>query len=314
MNTGQVTHSTRAGGVGRAAARVPGSCGELAQGLIDGGHFLVSCPIDMYATASVHISEGSGRVFAPVHAPKASRAVALTLAHFRRSDVDASLRLYSPLPRGKGMASSTSDVSAAIAATATALGCRDEMPPEEIGRLALCIEPSDGLMLPGISIFDHKHGTVAETLGPPPRMRVAVLDFGGNVDTLEFNSVDRQDALQRLQPRFEEALALITRGIERGRAEDVAAGATLSAIANQEILFKPHLDVVLALADELGALGVTVAHSGTVIGVLFGDDAQLAENAALQIARRLPGVRQLYERRIVNGGVFPVEETEPWRP
>ena len=314
MDTAQVTHSIRAGGVGRAVARVPGSCGELAQGLIDGDYFLVSCPIDMYATASVEISQGCGRVFAPYHAPKAGGAVALTLAHFGRSDMDASLRLSSPLPRGKGMASSTADVSAAIAATAAALGHGDEMPPEEIGRLALSIEPSDGLMLSGISIFDHKHGTAARTLGPAPQMRVAILDFGGNVDTLEFNNVDRQDTLRRLQTRFEEAFTLIARGIEDGCAEDVAAGATLSATANQEILFKPRLDAVLTLADELGALGVNVAHSGTVIGMLFDDDARLSADAASQIPKRLPGIKHIYDRRIVNGGVFPVEETERWQP
>ena len=103
----------------------------------------------MYATATVEISRGSGRVFAPVHAPKARRAVALTLERVAHSDVDASLRLSSPLPRGKGMASSAADVSA-IAATAAALGYKDELTPEEIGRLALSIEPSDGLN-PGIS-------------------------------------------------------------------------------------------------------------------------------------------------------------------
>ena len=268
----------------------------------------------MYATASVEVSQGSGRVFAPSHAPKASRAVALTLAHFGCSYVDASLRLSSPLPRGKGMASSTADVSAAIAATAAALGHGDDMPPQEIGRLALSIEPSDGLMLPGISIFDHRNGTVAKTLGEVPPMRVVVLDFGGDVDTLEFNNVDRHDTLRRLQPRFEEALALIARGIEDGRAEYVAAGATLSATANQQVIYKPQLDVVMSLADELGALGVNVAHSGTVIGMLFDDDARLTADAASQIPKRLPGIRRIYDRRIVNGGVFPVEETERWQP
>ena len=93
------------------------------------------------------------------------------------------------------------------------------MPPSEIARIALLIEPSDGVMLPGIAKFDHRQGKVADTLGSPPPMRVVALDFGGSVDTLDFNSVNREDTLRRLQPTFEEALALITHGIESGRAK-----------------------------------------------------------------------------------------------
>ena len=292
---------------------MPGSCGELAQGLIDGNHFLVSCPIDMYATASVEVSAGTGRICVPPDAPKSRQAVELTLEHLGRSDMDVGLSLASSLPRGKGMASSTADVSASIAATAAALGVSDAMPAGEIARIALLVEPSDGLMLPGISMFDHRNGTIARTIGEAPPMRVVVLDLGGNVDTLEFNNVDREDTLRHLQPRFEDTLAMIVRGIEDGRAEDVAAGATLSAVANQGVLFKPQLEAVMSLAEELGALGVNVAHSGTVIGMLFDDDAELTEHAASFIRDQPLGVRQVYDRRIVNGGVCLVEEEVLWQ-
>ena len=287
---------------------MPGSCGEMAQGLIDGNHFLVSCPIDMYATASVEVSAGSGRVCAPMDSPKARQSIEQTLKHFGRPDLDVNLSLSSTLPRGKGMASSTADVSASIAATAAALGESDAMPPSEIARLSLTVEPSDGLMLPGISLIDHRHGTTARTIGETPPMRVVVLDFGGDVDTLEFNNVDREGTLRHLQPRLEEALAMIVRGTEEGRAEDVAAGATLSALANQHVLFKPQLDVVIRLVDEVGALGINVAHSGTVIGMLFDDDVALTENAVSHLRNSTLGVRQFYDRRIVNGGVCLVEE------
>ena len=288
--------------------------------MIDGDYFLVSCPIDMYATASVEVSPGGGRVHAPEDAPKARRAVELTLDHFGRPDVDARLSLSGPLPRGKGMASSTADVSAAIAATSTALGQSGTMPPSEIARLALLVEPSDGLMLPGISVFDHRSGTVARTLGEAPPMRVVVLDFGGNVDTLTFNRVDREETLQLLQSMFEEALALVTSGIEKGRVEDVAAGATISALANQRMLYKPLLDAVLNLADELGALGVNVAHSGTVIGMLFEDDEEATSGAAPKVRECLGGIRRVYDRRIVNGGVHSwmlseaPQEDARWQP
>ena len=246
---------------------------------------------------------------APADAPKARLAVAMTLDHFRRSDVDVTVRLSNELPRGKGMASSTADVSASIAATSAALGQSGDMLPSEIARIALLVEPSDGLMLPGISMFDHRNGTVTEILGEAPSMRVVVLDFGGNVDTLEFNSVSREHTLRRLQPQFEEALALVKLGVEVGCAEYIGAGATLSTIANQEVLDKPQLDYVLSVAPSLGSVGVNVAHSGTVVGMLFRDDAELVECASSCARKVMVGLENVYERRIVNGGAYLIEGT-----
>ena len=297
----------RADIIGKATARAPGSCGELVQGILHGDYFLISCPIDMYSSATVAVTPGSGRVSAPVDAPKSRQAVSLTLAHYGRHDLDVQLSLSSPLPRGKGMASSTADVSAAIAATAAALGTNVDISPTEIARLALQIEPSDGTMLPGIAMLDHKQGNIVKTLGSPPPMRVVVLDFGGDVDTLAFNGVNRDGALNRLQPDFEEALRLVEQGIRSSCAADIGAGASLSAVANQQLLYKPQLETVMRLADDVGAVGVNAAHSGTVLGMLFEDDNALAENAVSRAWETLFGIERIYNRRIVGGGVTTIE-------
>ena len=275
--------------------------------MIDGDYFLVSCPIDMYSTATVELTHGSGKVHAPEDAPKSRRAVELTLAHLGRSDVDVSLTLSSPLLRGKGMASSTADISASIAATAAALGEESVMQPREIAQLALLIEPSDGVMLPGISRLDHRHGKIAETLGTPPPMRVVMLDFGGTVDTLAFNRLNREDVLRRHRPSYEEIMTLITRGVERARPDEIAAGATLSAVTNQELLYKPQLDAVRRLAEYVGSLGVNVAHSGVIIGMLFENDPELTKYAVSRAWSELTGLRRAYDRRIVDGGVLSGE-------
>ena len=301
MRMTQTANITRA-----ATMRAPGSCGELAQGMVDGDYFLVSCPIDMHSTARVTLSPGDGRMDAPPDAPKSRQAVKLTLAHFGRDDVDARLRLSSQLPRGKGMASSTADVSATIvatAATAVALDATRDISPQTVAAIALRVEPSDSIMLPGIAVLDHKRGNIAETLGDPPPMRVVVLDFGGDVDTLAFNGVNRDGILREMQPEFEEALSLIRRGARNGSAADIGAGATRSAIANQRLLYKPQLDAVIRLADDAGAVGVNAAHSGTVLGMLFDDDDALAESAVSRAWETLFGIRRIYNRRIVSGGV-----------
>ena len=293
-----------------AMARAPGSCGELAQGMLDGSYFLVSCPIDMYSTATVEISPGSGRVTAPPDAPKSRRAVELTLARADRRDVDARLSLSSLIPRGKGMASSTADISASVTATVSAISPGAEISPDEIASIALRIEPSDSVMFPGIALLDHKSGSMMRTLGAPPPMRVVVLDLGGSVDTLAFNGVNRDRALNHLEAQFGEALSLIETGIRASNPVAIGEGATLSAVANQHLLYKPQLDAVLRLAEEVGAVGVNAAHSGTVLGMLFDDDDSLAENAVSRAWNTLFGIERIYNRRIVSGGITPVDMPE----
>ena len=60
---------------------------------------------------------------------------------------------------------------------------RHELLPSQISEIALDVEPSDGVMLPDIALFDHREGRIVRILSAPPLMRILVLDFGGNVDT-----------------------------------------------------------------------------------------------------------------------------------
>ena len=307
--------------MGRATARAPGSCGGLVQGTMDGAHFHVTCPIDRYATAAVELSDGgTGAVRGPLTGPKARRAVSLTLEALGRGGLDATVALEGSLPRGKGMASSTADVVAAAAATGAALGVR--LSPGQLAAIALRVEPSDGVMLGGIGLFDHRTGAIQRSLGPAPRMRVLVLDFGGTVDTVAFNEVDRFDALRRLEPRWREALDLVEEGVRAGDPYLVGEGATLSALTHDRVVPNPRLHEVLALSKSVGAVGVNVAHSGTVLGLLLGHSEERAHEAARRAWEALPGLRSVRPQRLVGGGCTIVDaEVQPdaaaaggWRP
>ncbi len=288
--------------IGTATAKVPGACGELVQGYIDGRHFHVTCPIDFYSTVRVELLPGSGRVVAPADCPKARRAVEAALAHLRRVDVDAKLSIESPLPREKGMASSTADVVGAIKATAAALG--KGLAPGDVALLAVSIEPSDGLMLEGIALFDHRTASLMESLGAPPPMRILILDFGGEVETLSFNAVDRSAQLAARESKWREALSLVRDGLRRGEAALIAQGATLSARTHQEIVPHPHFTDALAFAKKVDALGVNIAHSGTVIGLLFDDDAARVTRAEADARATLIALQKTYATRLI--GVQPM--------
>lgn len=293
---------------GRGVASVPGTCGELAQGMLDGTLVMVTCPIDLFATATVELSEGAGRVRGPAGSPKATRAVELLLARPGRNDVEARLHLESPLPRGKGMASSTADIVAAVGATAAALNT--ETTVRQQANLALAIEPSDGVMLPGIALFDHRYGRIAQSLGGPPGMRVLVLEFADALDTEAFNAVNRESELQLREAHFREALDLITAGLKNGDDEMIGRGATQNTVAYQEVLPKPQLPAVLALGRAAGAVGVNVAHSGTVLGLLFPEDSERADWAAEEAWKRLRNLTAVHNRRLIGGGIVPRHRRE----
>jgi len=300
-----MTSPVRAGAddvaVARGTAWAPGTGGELAQGGLDGTIVMVTCPIDLGSTATVELWDGSGSVDGPAHAPKARRAVALTLEFLGRGDVDARLSLETSLPRAKGMASSTADVAAAIGATAAALGT--SIDAQQQADLALAVEPSDGVMLSGIALFDHRGGQLARSLVQPPAMRVLALEFADEVDTQAFNAVDRRAELRSHVSRFREALDLITAGLADGDARLIGQGATLSSLANQAVLPKPQLTSVLDLAEAAGSVGVNVAHSGTVLGLLFAEDSDRIGWAERQAWTRLSDLVAVHACHVVGGGV-----------
>lgn len=293
-----------------ATALAPGSCGELVQGTLDGISFLVTCPVALYSRATVRLLPGHDEVMLSGQKgtggpwTKAEVALRKTLESMGLEGWGARVEIESRLPRGKGMASSTADVCAAIMAAGAGAG---RIPsPEEVARIALSVEPSDGIMFPGIALFDHVTGRVQSSLGDAPPLEVLVFDYGGEVDTIAFNNRKDLSTLNvAKEARVRQALSYIIEGIERRDPRSLGRGATMSALANQDILVKPGLeDVVYLATGTLGAVGVCVAHSGTVIGVLFEALSMDQETRARrEILKVCPGLSFLFHTRLTGGGI-----------
>lgn len=288
-----------------ATVWLPGTCGELVQGVIGGQPFLVSCPIDVYARVTVELASGVS-VVAPPDAPKAAAALRAALAYCGATALGGRLTLDSPLPRGKGLGSSTADVGGAIYATLRALGRQAD--PATVAALAVGVEPTDSSLFPGVALFDHRSGARCEPLGPAPPLDVVVVDEGGTVDTLAFNRRDAQAILAANEPQVREALALVRRGLVERRSDLLGRGATLSAQAHQRVLPKRWLDAVVDAATEAGAVGVVAAHSGTVLGALV-DPARAPTARVLAVLRAaVPAGAVLFICRLADGG------PRWWRP
>lgn len=278
--------------------KAPGSCGELVQGTINGVNFLITCPVDWYS--EVTVVPGDNMVHTE---PKTTAAVSKTFEYLKISG-NIDLTVDSDLPVGKGMASSSADISAACQAAALAVAGR-QLSCDEIADIALTIEPTDGIFYPGIIMFDHVAGKIRRYLGNPPPIAIAVFDVGGQIDTLAFNGREDLARLNQMkEPQVMAAVALVAKGLETGDASLIGQGATMSAVANQTILYKPCLEQVIHLSRDFGAVGICAAHSGTVLGVMFSATAMNGyEDCIKEIGRACSGVVYLKTVQLIAGGL-----------
>lgn len=291
----------------KATVRCPGSCGELVQGTTAGSNFLVTCPINLYSEVTVSLSSDPSSLWSAGN--KTVEAVHKTLEYLGESFEGIEVRVASELPVGKGMASSSADIAAACLATALAAGRTLDI--DEVCKIAIAIEPTDGIFSPGITMIDHVTGKTRHSLGEPPDITLAVLDAGGEVDTIDFNHRSDLAELNRSkEPEVLAALRLVEAGIQNRDSALLGAGATLSALANQRILFKPSLERIIEIAHSFGAVGVNAAHSGTVLGVLFETRAGADIDGCIRmICQECPDVRFFRTAQLVSGGLSVVKET-----
>ena len=279
--------------------RAPGSCGELVQGTINGKNFLVTCPIDLFSEVVLYPSDEAQHNAGA----KVMDAIERTFAYLGVAIDRYGVTVKTELLIGKGMASSSADISAACQAAALTVG--KSLTPDEIANIALSIEPTDGIFYPGIVAFDHIEGSIRQCMGMPPEMQIAVFDVGGEVDTVSFNQrVDLARLNKAKQEIVNEAYDLVAQGIAAGDCKLIGKGATLSALANQDILYKPCLETIIGVSSRYQAVGVNAAHSGTVVGVLFPASASPQITSCIRaITDACPDITYVRTVRLISGGL-----------
>ena len=287
----------------KVTVKAPGSCGELAQGTIDGEHFLITCPIDVYSEVTV----GTLDCMPSNVGNKVNTAINKTKQYLQVEGRHFEVKVKSDLPLGKGMASSSADISATCQSIALSVG--RALSPDEIADIALSIEPTDGIFYPGIVLFDHVHGRIRKPLGDALPICIAIFDVGGEIDTLHFNQRhDLKKLNQENESEVRQAMKLIMEGLSNKDISLIGKGATISALANQKILYKPYLEDMITIALSWGAVGVNIAHSGTVVGVLFPmDKVENCPPCIEEIQRTCSGVHYLRTAKFVSGGLTKQE-------
>jgi L-threonine kinase len=294
----------------------PGSFGELVQGVLPGDDldFLVTLPINRGTRASFRPEpDQTGVTVWPAHKVKARRLAEVVLAGLRIG-CGGTLRIDSDLLEGKGFASSSADLVATAHAVADAFGWA--LTPSAVESFMRGIEPSDGVMYQGSVAYYHRAVQLRQTLGFLPPLVIVAYDEGGTVDTVQFNRLpqrfDRADKLH-----YAELLAQVSAAIPAGDLAAVGAAATQSAIMNGKLRSRPAFESVHRVCRDSEAIGVVIAHSGTVMGLLLAaDDPALSDKLRYGSERlgRLPGTvsvhHSLCSREPAAAATAPVDPSD----
>lgn len=277
--------------------KVPGSCGEIVQGTESGRPFLITCPINCYT--EVRVTRVSGERIGL--GKKSMKALDVACQKLGIAEFPYGIRLATELPHGKGMASSTADIASVLYAVSTAMN--RPFSADTVAKLAASIEPTDGTFFPGIVKMEPLTGKVLKSWSNVPDIRIAVLDTGGTVDTINFHN--RADLLSLYHAQEHEAARAASFLDDSLSIDNMAHAASISALAHQTVLPKHSLPDILECSLSNGASGLNVAHSGTIIGIWF--DIHTTENQRAHCIRTLldkfSHLTYLRTVNLISGGV-----------
>lgn len=263
----------------RVTASCPGSCGELIQGWLGDSQKLVSYGIDRFSRATL-CSEGTSEG----NKPKAEEALRQTLGRLglpREEAAKLVLEIDSELPVAKGMASSTADIAATCQAVAAYYG--QSISREDILGICLSIERTDSILFPTLTLFEQKNGSVRESSGWAPHFYVIVLEPEATLATDVFHSAENDRLFYQQRGHFAEVYRHYQQAVKEKSLAKLGEAAMQSAVLNQEILPKPYFAELLKLQQSHQWLGINVAHSGSVVGVMIETQAEIpAAIAAIQ--------------------------------
>ena len=230
-------------------------------------------------------SAGSLRVM-PSHRTKALKVAELTFARLGASDLSGTLSLESTAPEARGCGSSTADCVAAAMACADALG--RTITEEDLARLAVEAESAcENFMFRRAVLFANREGEVIEDYACKlPRLEVLGIDTRPD-SAVEIRKSPPAEYTWRQRQSFSMLTGALRRAMKKQDVRLLGRVATASARINQEFLPKPMFREMNEIVRDVGALGVSVAHSGTVLSILLDPLDRLLEKKIDQARARL---------------------------
>ncbi len=256
------------------------SSGQLRRGLLS-----LPCPA-LTSIATFHPKAGPALTIAPTTCEKARRAGELALQLVSPRSPGGHLQIATNIPIGQGLGSSTADVLSSIQAILRFFRAR--LSHEAIMQIAVAAETASDstLFTQQAVLFAQRDGEVIEAFRKSlPRISIVSVNCAPDteISTLDFRPAEyRPEEIEAFRPLW----SLLRVAINSGDLRALGRVATASAMINQRFLPKRDLDQIQAIADSCGAVGIQVAHSGTVAGILFDpEDHDCTSNMHLAVSR-----------------------------
>ena len=241
-------------------ASCPGSCGELFQCVVDGHEFLMSYGIEKKSQVLIGAQAG---VVGEELRPKM-----LQVMNELTDQIDFDFSFQTDISIGKGYSSSTADMLSILGAYSAYK--HKEVSVSLLTSLCSKIEPSDSVGFADWTVMNPLNGEIKWQTKWKPNLYVYMLEPNQIVDTTSFirmtdSSLYPAEQSEKLLTDFQTACD--TQSVKR-----LGQVATISALLNNRRLPKPYLEDIIEITTELGLLGVNVAHSGSIVGILLTKD------------------------------------------
>ncbi|MCR3757691.1 kinase [Clostridium felsineum] len=264
----------------KARARYPASFGELVQGRNQGMDILISCPVNLFTEVTLFESKEKRQQ----NNFKSIKFLHNILTRWGLEEYidDLDIIVNSNIPRGKGFASSTADLSALYYALLEFYG--RQFNEKELIEECIKIEPTDSIIFNKLTVFDYKKGTYKRALGEYPKLYILAFEGRKIIDTISFN--------KRKLKKAEEVGDLIDKvkaSLKVNNIEDIALASTESIIRNKARLNYEILDEVLRFKDNTFGLGILGAHSGDALGIIY--DSKKAREKAMEKVFNIRGYK-----------------------
>jgi L-threonine kinase len=279
--------------------------GELVQGTWEGKEVLISLTIDRFSEIEVDLVE---RVDPKSREHmqelwKSKRAMELILQEWGLSRIAGKIvfRRCRSIPEGKGYASSTADIAALIAALA--LLVERDLYEEDIARIALKIEPSDGIVFSKMCIFDHLDGSILVRFPVPRYLGVVGVELPGVLDTLSVDRRRMRAQWEKYQKDLSEAFGYAQRGLEENDLSLLGRAATLSSWIAQSFFPEPIYEKLIEICSSIGGLGINRAHTGKAFGILFDTRVYPPKKMLQRVKEALRNEKaDVFYNKVISGG------------
>ena len=278
----------------------PGSCGELFQCVVGEEECLLSYNIDR--RVKLTCQDGGDEVSVSLGSKMEK------CRDFLGISTEVKVIAYQgELPIGKGYSSSTADIVSYLYALTSSQGF--SYSPRELTQLAVEIEASDSVAFENWTVINPLTGKILHQTAWKPELYVYILEPETYLST---EDIDRM-VVSPAYPYQESSklFDLYQTACREKSLQKLGLLATKSARLNNQRLPKPYLEEIIQLAIDYGSIGVNVAHSGTIVGILFTKEA-LSQVEELELALSSSDISNYYQtrslHRIIYEGVRRIKE------